>query len=67
MRKGEYADLFLIVLVDNENQIDLQTIDTILKYQKENKFIQEWIDQRREKLIQLFKRVRISLKVYENC
>jgi hypothetical protein len=49
--------LFFFTLVDNEDYIDLQIIDDALKYQNENQFTSEWIEKRRNALIQYLEKV----------
>lgn len=49
--------LYFFTLVDNEDHIDLQIIDDALKYQNENQFTNEWLDKRRNDLIQHLEKV----------
>lgn len=49
--------LFFFTLVDNEDYIDLQIIDDALKYQNENQFTSEWLEKRRNALIQHLEKV----------
>ncbi|KAI8078410.1 hypothetical protein BDF21DRAFT_341031, partial [Thamnidium elegans] len=51
--------------VDNQNQLDLSLIDSILKYQSQNKFTQEWIDKQRLNVLQLLEKNRIPFQYQE--
>ncbi|KAG2235884.1 hypothetical protein INT48_008187 [Thamnidium elegans] len=51
--------------IDNQNQLDLSLIDSILKYQSQNKFTQEWIDKQRLNVLQLLEKNRIPFQYQE--
>ncbi|CAO3612869.1 unnamed protein product [Mucor hiemalis] len=52
--------------IDKENHIDLHILDDILNYTRENQYTQEWINSRKQGLIQHFKAHRIPIEYGEN-
>ncbi|KAL7308724.1 hypothetical protein PS15m_011892 [Mucor circinelloides] len=52
--------------IDSEDHIDLHIIDAALKYQNENRFTNEWLEKRRQGLIQHLEKHRIPIQYQLN-
>lgn len=62
---GWFIYLCVCTLVDSEDHIDLHIIDAALKYQNENRFTNEWLEKRRQDLIQHLEKVcELLINIY---
>ncbi|KAF1796097.1 Gemin6 [Mucor lusitanicus] len=52
--------------VDSEDHVDLHIIDAALKYQQENRYTSEWLEKRRQALIQHLEKHRIPIQYQAN-